>query len=204
MIKKGYFTRIKKCRFEGDNFVGHLSHLYDCTVGRMSYFGSHCTFISTDIGSYCSIAADVRIIAGEHPTHTWISTHPAFYSSTCVTGISFTDENKFSEIKYADSEHHRIVTIGNDIWIGFGVKILNGVHIGDGAIVATGALVTKDVEPYSIVGGVPAKKIGQRFNDEEISFLLTNKWWEKDFEWIRKNASAFSDFKKYKSLFVEK
>ncbi len=168
----------------------------------MSYIGSKCTFIGTDIGSFCSIAADVRIIAGEHPASVWISTHPAFYATNCATGVSFSGENKFREIKYADPNRRRIVTIGNDVWIGYGARILNGVHIGDGAIVATGAVVTKDVEPYSIVGGVPAKKIGQRFNDEEISFLLHNKWWEKDLTWIQNHAVSFENIEEYKKLFM--
>lgn len=201
MVKKGLFTRIKKSRLAGNNFVGHLSHLRDCSVGQMSYIGSRCTFVGTDIGSFCSIAADVRIIAGEHPVNTWISTHPAFYSPNCATG-SFAAENKFQEIRYADDAHRRIVIIGSDVWIGFGVRILNGVHIGDGAVVATGAVVTKDVEPYWIVGGIPAKKIGQRFNDEEISFLLNNKWWEKDLAWIQNNAAAFKNIGDYKKLFI--
>lgn len=201
MVKKGLFTRVKNTGFEGNNSIGHFSHLHNCTVGRMSYIGSKCTFVSTDIGSFCSIAADVCVVAGEHPAHTWISTHPAFYSPHCATGISFTEENKFQEIRYADEEHRRIVTIGNDVWIGFGVRILNGVHIGDGAIIASGAVVTKDVEPYAIVGGVPAKKIGQRFSDEEIAFLLENKWWEKDPEWVKQNAHAFENIEEYKKLF---
>lgn len=202
MIKKGLFVRSKKSRFAGNNFIGHFSHLYDCNVGKMSYMGSRCTFVGTDIGNFCSIAADVRIVAGEHPTNTWISIHPAFYSLNCVVGRSFVKKNKFQEIRYADQERHRLVEIGNDVWIGFGVRILNGVHIGDGAIIAAGAVVTKDVEPYSIVGGIPAKKIGQRFNEEEIAFLLNNKWWEKDLEWIRSNASSFENIEKYKKLFI--
>lgn len=202
MVKKGLLTRIKNSILDGNNFVGHFSHLHNCKIGQMTYIGSRCTLINTDVGGFCSIAGDVRVIAGEHPSHTWVSTHPAFYSPNCPTGVSFSDKNKFKEIKYADDENRRIVTIGNDVWIGFGVRLLNGVHIGDGAIVATGAVVTKDVEPYSIVGGVPAKKIGQRFSDEDISFLLNNKWWEKDLDWIRKNAASFEDMEEYKKLFI--
>lgn len=203
MLKRGIFTRIRKSKFEGDNFVGHFSHLHNCTIGTMTYIGAQCTFIGTDIGRFCSIAANVRVVAGEHPASVWISTHPAFYSPHCSTGISFVNTQKFNEIKYADDEKRRIVTIGNDVWIGYGVTILNGVRIGDGAIIASGAIVTKDVEPYTIVGGVPAKKIGQRFNDEEIAFLLQHKWWNYDRDWIKSNAAAFENMEEYKNIHLE-
>ena len=77
------------------------------------------------------------------------------------------------------------------MWIGYNVTILGGVSIGDGAIVAAGAVVTKDVEPYTIVGGVPAKPLKKRFTDEQIEFLLGFKWWEKDREWIKENKDYF-------------
>ena len=75
------------------------------------------------------------------------------------------------------------------------------MRIGDGAIVAAGAVVTKDVEPYTIVGGVPAKQIRKRFTDEEIEFLLSFKWWEKDVAWIAANASKFENIKDFMEEF---
>ena len=90
--------------------------------------------------------------------------------------------------------------IGNDVWIGHSAKILEGVTIGDGAIIATGAVVAEDVSPYSIVGGVPAKKIKNRFSDEDIEFLMNLKWWEKDLDWIKKYAAYFESIDKIKQI----
>ena len=79
--------------------------------------------------------------------------------------------------------------------------ILNGVHIGDGAIIAAGAVVTKDVADYSIVGGVPAKEIRKRFNDEDIAFLRIHPYWLQPEEWLEKHAAEISDIDLYKKLF---
>lgn len=81
--------------------------------------------------------------------------------------------------------------IGNDVWIGARAMILSGVKIGDGAVIAAGAVVTKDVEPYTIVGGVPAKPIRKRFTDEQIDALIKLKWWDKDDVWMRDHAAMF-------------
>jgi virginiamycin A acetyltransferase len=82
--------------------------------------------------------------------------------------------------------------IGNDIWIGYNATIMAGVHIGDGAIIATNATVTKDVAPYTIVGGNPAKEIKKRFSDEQIATLLEIKWWDWDIDTITKNVHLLS------------
>lgn len=74
------------------------------------------------------------------------------------------------------------IVIGNDVWIGSNAKIMSGVHVGDGSIIAANAVVTKDVEPYTVVGGVPAKMIKKRFPDETIQMLEQMKWWNWDYE----------------------
>lgn len=82
------------------------------------------------------------------------------------------------------------IIIGNDVWIGYEAVIMAGVTIGDGAVVATRSVVTKDVEPYTIVGGVPAKPIKKRFDDETVNSLVEIKWWDWDKEKIRENIEA--------------
>ena len=87
----------------------------------------------------------------------------------------------------------KVTTIGNDVWIGSKVTIIPGIRISDGAIVAYGSLVTKDVPPYAIVGGVPAKIIKYRFNADIINELIKIKWWDMDDEFIRNNYKLFLD-----------
>ena len=82
------------------------------------------------------------------------------------------------------------IVVGNDVWIGYEAVILAGVTIGDGAIIGARAVVTKDVPPYTIVGGVPAKQIRKRFNEETIDTLLKLKWWDWSKERIAKNITA--------------
>lgn len=117
------------------------------------------------IGKFCSIADGVTILAGGEHKSDWISTYPF---------NALIDE--FRYIKGHPATKGNII-IGNDVWIGNNAKILSGVTIGDGAIIGSNALVCKDVPPYSIVGGNPAKLIKYRFDQDTIDKLLKVQWW---------------------------
>ena len=135
------------------------------------------------IGKFCSIACGTKFIftSANHKLGS-LSTYPfpLFFEEWDLDKANVTDswDNKGN------------IVIGNDVWIGFEAVVMQGVTIGDGAIVGARAVVTKDVPPYSIVGGVPAKPIRKRFSEEIISRLLKIKWWEWPDEKIKENISA--------------
>ena len=129
------------------------------------------------IGKFCMIASDVTFIMnGANHLHESVSSYPF-----AIFGNGW--ENAMEGKSYPTKDN---TIIGNDVWIGYDATIMPGVKIGDGAIVATKAVVTKDVAPYSIVGGNPAKEIKKRFSQEEIDFLLDIQWWDWPMEKITK------------------
>ena len=135
------------------------------------------------IGKFCSIACGAKILFNSaNHTLSSLSTYPfpLFFEEW---GLEKKDVTKAWD-KKGD------IVIGNDVWIGYEAVILAGVTIGDGAIIGTRAVVTKDVPPYTIVGGVPAKPIKKRFSDEIISALLEIQWWNCSEEKIARNISA--------------
>ncbi len=143
--------------------------ILNSTINSYSYVGKNSIIQNTSIGSFCSIANDVFIGLGTHPTSLF-STSPLFYNSNNTFNIRLVDTD------YAFDEYQPI-KIGNDVWIGARAIVMDGVTIGDGAIVAAGAVVTKDIPNYAIVGGVPAKIIRYRFSAEKIEKLLKSQWW---------------------------
>jgi acetyltransferase-like isoleucine patch superfamily enzyme len=163
-----------KVQFERPFALAKVVLAMNGRLGAYSYARSGTVLKAVkSLGRYCSLAENITIGSGEHPTD-WLSTHPFQYGRSTVS-------REFSKI--ADFDYLRLpkdrgpIVIGNDVWIGDRAMIMRGVTIGDGAIVAAGAIVTKDVAPYAIVGGVPAKEIRKRFNDETIATLLELKWW---------------------------
>lgn len=177
----------RDCRFEGNNFVA--GELYGCQFGYGSYVHKNSILKNVRVGKFCAIDENVNIRLFEHPTH-MVAVSPCFYRKE-HTLKTFVNENYYEDLK-SDSEGFSVV-IGNDVWIGQGVSIKSGVHIGDGAVIGAGAVVTKDVEPYAIMGGVPAKLIRYRFSREQIEALLQIKWWDKEYSWLEENGKYFVD-----------
>jgi len=171
-------------RFEGLNVLGNGVR-FDGSLGRGSYIGAGST-IRASIGRYCSIAGLVRTVHGRHPVSRYVSTHPAFFSTAKQAGFTFVDQTTFDEAGPG-------IVIGNDVWIGEAAAILDGVTIADGVVVAAGALVTKSLDPYGIYAGIPARKIGARFTDDQIKALLQLRWWENSPAWMLANARDFQD-----------
>jgi len=146
-------------------------------IGSYSYIGKNCIVQNTSIGKFCSIASDVFIGLGKHPTDL-ISTSTLFYRTSNTLGLKLVEKD-------LDFDEYAKIEIGHDVWIGTRAIILDGVKVGNGAIIAANSVVTKDVPPYAIVGGVPAKIIKYRFPENKIEQLLKSAWWDWPLEEIR-------------------
>lgn len=151
-------------------------------VGSYSYVGSGTSLVHAKIGKFCSIAGMCHIGMGRH-TIDKLSTSPIFTECHNGTGHSWTDLS--TEYPFSS------VIIGNDVWVGYGALIMGGLTIGDGAVIAAGAVVTKDVPPYAVVGGVPSRIIKYRFTDAEIDKLERIRWWDMPDEKLKSMIALF-------------
>jgi acetyltransferase-like isoleucine patch superfamily enzyme len=185
----------KKTFFAGYSKVYENSSLINCQIGLGTYIASNCQLVNVNIGKYSSIAPNVSCIIGNHPTKIYVSTHPAFFSNKKQAGFTFTETQKFEEISYANKKF--IFEIGNDVWIGQNCMLMNGITIGDGAIIASGSIVLKDVPPYEIWGGVPSRKIKDRFELYQKDILLKFQWWNKPMEWLKSNVDCFENIEEF-------
>lgn len=182
--------------FEGANSIGENS-FFKGRMGYGSYICSNC-YIEGNIGKFTSIANDVQCNLGLHPYKLpYVSTSPMFFSLLKQTGETFAKVQSFAEISPS-------IEIGNDCWIGQRVFIVGGVTINDGAVVLAGAVVVKDVPPYAIVGGVPAKIIGYRYEADIIETLLKIQWWNMPIEWLREHHELFGNMNVFLNYWSKK
>lgn len=157
-----------------------------CELGDFSYIGERTMVADATIGKFCAIAAHVRIGAPNHPID-----RPSMHRFTYCPEY-YSDDVQRDQAFFQD-RHASRVHIGNDVWIGHGAVVLSGVTVGDGAVLAAGAIVSRDVPPYTIVGGVPARIIRERFSRDTVKQLEDIAWWDWPLPLIMERLGCFQD-----------
>ncbi|HDI3293785.1 TPA: CatB-related O-acetyltransferase [Vibrio cholerae] len=190
VLKKSQLPSVVDSKIHNSSKVEAGSSVSCSTMGRNSFCGYDCDIFHTDIGSFTSIASGVILGGARHPIE-WLGMSPVFYKGRDSI------KTKFVEFELPPPKR---VTIGNDVWIGRNAIVLPGVSVCDGAVVGAGAVVTKDVPPYAVVAGNPARVIKYRFDEFLIAELMDIKWWEmEDYE-----IEKYAELCKSPSVFIER
>ena len=167
--------------------------LVETTLGAYSYVMENCQLIYATLGRFCSIAAHAAVGPPNHPMARAAQHHFTYRSNKYGFGP---DDDGFFDVR-----RERSVELGHDVWIGFGGRVLPGVRVGTGAVVGASAVVTRDVAPYTIVAGVPARPLRERFSRDIQESLLRIRWWDWPPEALK---AAMPDFRGEIEAFVEK
>jgi phosphonate metabolism protein (transferase hexapeptide repeat family) len=171
--------------------VGPRWSVIDSSLGDYSYLaGSDGVVIYTGIGKFCSIASHVAINPGDHPMAR-VTQHHCTYRRRRY-GFGSTDDREVFEWRRG-----RDCRIGHDVWIGNGAKVMAGVTIGTGAVIGAGAVVTREVMPYQVVAGVPARPLRMRFAADAVRRLLRIAWWDWDRSTLEQRFAEFSDLDRF-------
>ncbi len=163
------------------------SHVVNSSLNKYSFCGYDCTIINCDIGAFCSIANNVSIGGARHPLE-WVSTSPVFYEGRDSVKKKFSEHRRRKPLK---------TIIKNDVWIGEKAIIKEGVTISDGAVIGMGSVVTKDVGPYCIAAGSPARIIRRRFDEEMVNEMVRLEWWNFDDNKLKKYAQYITDPRRF-------
>ncbi len=175
--------------------VGARASLTKTVLGDYSYVIHDSDIIYTRIGKFCSIASFVRINPGNHPLHRAALHHFSYRSRQFALGED-------DDVAFFSWRRSYSVTLGHDVWVGHNATIMPGVTVGTGAAIGAGAIVTRDIPPFQIVAGVPARVIRERFPEEVQQSLLRIAWWDWPPEKLR---LALPDFRRLSAQqFVEK
>lgn len=189
---------IERCKIGNGVAINRRCHINDSTLGDFLAIGVNCIIRATVMGSFCSLAPSIDIGGKNH-------------NYKRVTTLT---ETRFRQLINSEKPHYpspeTFTKIGNDVWIASRVNILRNVTVGDGACIGAGAVVTKDVPPYAIVAGVPAKVIKYRFEEKFVEELLKIKWWNwprevivKNMDWLLSNDVNEVNIEKMKEIAAE-
>lgn len=190
ILKKIRLRAIVDSKIHATSKVCSGSQLVNVVMGKHSDIGYDCTIINTNIGSFCSLGANI-VIGGLSHSIDWVSTSPVFNEN--IDHL----KQKFSHHKF---DLYLETSIGHDVWIANNVQIKAGVKVGNGAVIGMGSVVVKDVGPYEIWAGNPAKLIRKRFDDETVNQLLQTDWYNWNDDKIKQYAPYFNNVE----LFIKK
>ena len=164
-------ARMHGCRLGRYSSVGERVLLREVKLGDFSYFERNGEAAYSTIGKFCSLAANCRINALDHPMER-VTTHKITYRPNEYFRFLGVDQ------EFRERRRAKLVTIGHDVWVGHGAVILPGVTVGHGAVIGANAVVTRDVAPYMVVTGVPARVLRPRFDEAVAARLLALQWWD--------------------------
>lgn len=183
LMKKLQIASVLDCRLEQPCKIHAQSSVVGTTMGKYSYCGYGCTLLYCDIGRFCSIADQVSIGLAGHPME-WVSTSSAFYQGAGSIPKDLASlKDPMTVVR---------TTIGHDVWIGKGVFLKAGIHVGNGAVIGMGSVVTKDVPPYAVVVGNPARMVRMRFPADVAEELERSEWWNFSPEKLKNYAQYWN------------
>lgn len=192
--KISYLAIMKETEYDSTASIRALVKTERSKIGKCSSVGTLSAVYDSEIGNFCSIARECYIGGASHPIDR-VSSSCCFYMKDNFNGVCYNE---------ADYDWHTSTTIGHDVWLGIRTIVLGGVNIGTGAVIGGGSVVTKDVGPYEIWAGNPARFIRKRFDDETIEYLLKSEWWNWSDEKLKAHGHLFENPQKFVQLLKEK